>query len=137
MGRFTIQERKLLENNKNIKKVTGSNILFTAKFKREAIEKYRLGHCPRDIFIEAGIDVSKFDKHYARKSISRWEDVLERDGAKALSEERRGRGSTGRPKKSKTFKSEKEELAYLREENDFLKKLHALAEKSQKKRNSR
>lgn len=137
MGRFTDQERKLLKSNKYVKKVTESNIHFTVQFKKYAIKQYNNGVLPAEIFAEAGVDVEKFDRGYARKSISRWQNIIEKNGVKSLGSERRGKGSTGRPKKVKKFKSEKEELAYLRAENEFLKKLHALSERSPKKKSSR
>jgi hypothetical protein len=49
--------------------------------------------------------------------------------------ENRGRGSRGRSKRTE-FKSLAEEVAYLREENEFLKKLRALAKEYQKKNGS-
>lgn len=136
MNRFSTQERKLLESNKHIRKVTSSSLSFTAKFKKEAIKQFGLGKSAEDIFENAGIKSKLFGPGYARKSISRWRTILESEGSDVLGKERRGVGSTGRPKGRK-FKTAKEELAYLREENDFLKKLHALGKKSQKKKSSR
>ena len=136
MSRFTLQERKLLELNKHVKKVTSSNISFTARFKKEAVKQFESGASAENIFEKSGIKISLFGVGYPGKSISRWRDILESEGAEALGKERRGTSATGRPKGRK-FKSEKEELAYLREESDFLKKLHALGKNSQKKKNSR
>ena len=58
----------------------------------------------------------------------RWVKIVEKYGIEGLREEHRGKNAKGRPPKKK-FKSEQEEIAYLRAENDFLKKLLALEKK--------
>ena len=58
---------------------------------------------------------------------------------KGFKEETRGKGAKGRPKKKfdpTDTQSLLKRLAYLEAENDFLKKLHALADAAEKK-NSR
>lgn len=137
MAKFTNQQRKLLVSNKNIKKVTASNIQFTEKFKLKAVKDFESGKTSEEIFLAAEIDIKIFGSEYPRKSIHRWRKILKEKGSKAFSEEARGKNSTGRPKGRRGFKSDAEELEYLRAENDFLKKLHALEELYQKKNGSR
>jgi transposase len=71
--------------------------------------------------------------------IQRWERIYLEEGAQGLYEERRGRGSNGRPHKQMAKKTEEDLLAEvqrLRAENDYLKKLNALVleEERQSKR---
>ena len=62
------------------------------------------------------------------KIIERWERIYLEEGPEGLAIERRGRGSTGRPKKLPKDVEEDllAEVQRLRAENDYLKKLQAL-----------
>lgn len=125
-----------LVSNPNVEKITKSNVTYTSKFKIKAVKQLLNGASPREIFMEAGIDLQLFGDTYAKKSLQRWRKIYNENGEIGLKIERRGSGSTGRPI-GKKFKSLEDELAYLRAENNFLKKLHALADKYEKKKNSR
>lgn len=123
--------------NPNVEKVTVSNLRFTQEFKVKAIKLYQSGHSPIEIFTDAGVELKDFDDRYARKAISRWMQSAEAYGLKNINEERRGLGASGRPSGGKKFKSVAEELAYLRAENNFLKKLQALEKKYLKKKSTK
>lgn len=123
------------KTNRNVEKITTSNLRFTKKFKLKAIKLFQSGHAAIDIFTEAGINLNDFESNYARKSISRWTTAAEVFGFININNERRGLGSSGRPSGEKKFKSQGAELAYLRAENNFLKKLQALEKNYLKKRN--
>jgi transposase len=125
------------KTNPNVEKMTASNLRFTKDFKLRAIKLYQSGQSAAEIFEGAGIDLSDFESAYARKSISRWLAAAEAYGLKKINEERRGLGSSGRPGSSKKFKSQAAELAYLRAENNFLKKLQALEKIYLKKKNTK
>ena len=62
------------------------------------------------------------------KIIERWERIYLEEGPEGLSVERRGRGSTGRPKKlpKELDESLLAVVQRLRAENDYLKNLQAL-----------
>lgn len=73
----------------------------------------------------------------ARQMLHRWERIYLEEGAAGLMEERRGRKSTGRPRKQPLDKSVEEDLIaenqrlrerneYLEAELEYLKKLDAL-----------
>lgn len=128
--------RKKLEKNPNILKVTAKNVAYTPSFKAKAVAKYSAGESYADIFAEADIDLSLFKDDYARKSVDRWRKSLEKSGVQGFKVENRGRKATGRPK-GKKFKSLDAEVAYLRAENDFLKKLNALEAAFLKKKSTR
>ena len=127
--------RKHLLSNRFVEKISNSNISYTSEFKIIAVKANLEGKSSTEIFKEAGIDVSPFVRNYAVKTISRWKKTYQEEGKQGLMKEKRGKNSTGRPK-DKEFSSFEAELEYLRLENEFLKKLHALA-KSKKTKNSR
>lgn len=135
MGKFSNEDRKRLLSSPYVEKVTTSQVVFTSKFKTLAIKKHFEGFSPSEIFNSLGIDSSLFLPDFPKKSIARWKVIFFEEGVEGLEKERRGKGSTGRPKKQQ-FASLEEEVAYLREENDFLKKLRALAEEYRKKNGS-
>jgi hypothetical protein len=132
MGMLSQADRKRLLSNRYVEKITSSNVSFTSEFKIMAVEKNLAGRTPTEIFTEAGIDTSLFHEELPRKSIFRWKKIYLADGAQGLADEKRGRKATGRPKDQK-FASIEAELEYLRLENEFLKKLHALANLKVKK----
>ena len=127
MPRFSKSIKDLLEKNPNILEVS-SQLSYTFKFKKEAVKAYKSGTSPKEIFRRANIDLSLFSAKYAKNSVWRWVKIVEKYGIEGLREEHRGKNATGRPPK-KRFKSKQEEIAYLRAENDFLKKLLALEKK--------
>lgn len=136
MAVLSDSDRKKLEKNPNILKVTKKNITYSASFKTRAVERYLAGDTYNNIFSEAGIDLSLFEENYGRKSIERWRKIFEIFGPSGFNKETRGKAATGRPK-GKKFKSIEAEVAYLRAENDFLKKLNALEAAYLKKKSSR
>lgn len=125
------------KTNLNVEKITDSNLRFTTDFKLRAIKLYQSGQSAVEIFEGAGIELIDFESEYARKSISRWLAAADAYGLKKINEERRGLGSSGRPGSGKKFKSQAAELAYLRAENNFLKKLQALEKNFLKKKNTK
>ena len=137
MGKLSDAEKKRLLSNKFVEKITNSHVVFTVQFKILAVEKNLKGFSPSDIFNQANIPLNFFEDDLPKKSISRWKKVYLKDGPEGFSKEKRGRKASGRPKKAydpNDYQSVLDRLAYLEMENDFLKKLHALA--SQKKKNS-
>lgn len=135
MGKFSEADKKVLLSSPYVEKITNSHVVFTSKFKALAVKKYFEGNNPINIFTDLGISTTLFLPDFPKKSIDRWKKIFLQYGVEGLENERRGNGSTGRPKQPK-FKSLEEEVAYLREENAFLKKLRALAEEYRKKNGS-
>ena len=136
MKELSDADRKTLLASKHVSKITDSQVIFTAGFKIKAVEMYLEGKSPSKIFQELGIDPFYFLPDYPKKSISRWRKVYLEEGKQGLKEEKRGKSATGRPRKTydpDDLDSMKARLAYLEAENDFLKKLHALADLKEKK----
>lgn len=124
-------EKERLLSNRFIEKVTNSQVSFTTEFKILAVKANLDGQSPKDFFMESGIDVSLLSDDLPKKCVSRWRKVYLEKGAKGFGKENRGLAAKGRPKEK--FASAEAELAYLRLENEFLKKLHALANSKEKK----
>lgn len=134
MENLSKAEKERLLSNRYVEKITTNQVIFTAEFKVLAVKANLAGQSPKDFFQESGIDTSLLSEQLPKKCVSRWKKTYLEKGSKGFSEELRGKNATGRPKEK--FSSIEAELAYLRLENDFLKKLHALAN-SKKKKNSR
>lgn len=132
MSKLSEKDKKHLLSNSNVEKVTDSHVVFTSEFKIKAVKANLEGRRPADIFKDAKIDICLFQEDFPKKSVARWRKIYLENGEDGLSGEKRGKGATGRPK-SKKFSSLEAELKYLRMENDFLKKLHALADLKEKK----
>lgn len=135
MAKLSHKDRDSLLRNPNVLKVTDSNVTYTPEFKYKAVKLRSRGSSPDAIFHEFGIDTSIFGRNYAFKAIERWERQIRLHGDSVLKKERRGIKATGRPAR-RTFKSLEEEVAYLREEVDFLKKLRALEDEELVKQKS-
>lgn len=137
MPKLSDNVHKSLLHHPFVEKITDTQVLFTAEFKIHAVKMNLKGQSPKDIFIEAGIDVSLFKEEFPKKSVSRWKKIYEDYGEDAFKHERRGLSSTGRPKTARNSNDVaelQERLAYLEAENFILKKLNALAAKSRKKK---
>jgi hypothetical protein len=126
MPLFSDLNRKQLESNSHVEKVTNSHVVYTLKFKLLALKKYDQGISPKRIFSDAEIDLTLFPKDYAKNTIRRWRTR----GAESLKHETRG--SSTRPKRTSEYATIEEEIAHLKAENWILKKLQALAKKQKK-----
>ncbi|MGG1810305.1 IS3 family transposase, partial [Brevibacillus formosus] len=51
---FTEHEIHTLEKNQNVLRVTGKNITYSPMFKFTAVQAYREGQTPIEIFLQAG-----------------------------------------------------------------------------------
>ena len=97
------------------------NKRYTPEFKKMVVETMKKEHLSvRATMKEFGINDHKI--------IERWERIYLEEGAEGLAVERRGRSSTGQPKKlSKEVEEDLlAEVQRPRAENDYLKNLQAL-----------
>ena len=96
------------------------NKRYTPEFKKQVIE----------IMIEEKLSYSETERRFGvvRSRITAWERIYLTEGAEGFAVERRGRGSTGRPRKmSKEVEEDLlAEVQRLRAEVDYLKNLQAL-----------
>ncbi|GEQ06637.1 hypothetical protein EKQ61_04585 [Staphylococcus gallinarum] len=70
MPTITKEEKKKLESNKYIFRVTNKNIHYTSEFKQKAVTEYNNGKEPEDIFKDAGIDIDIILQHRSKSYIN-------------------------------------------------------------------
>jgi transposase-like protein len=140
MPNLSEKDRRELLSSPYVTKVTHGQVNFTPEFKEKVVELCLKGINPTDAFNRLGINSLFFLDGYPKKCAARWKKILQKEGPKGLVE-RRGKNSTGRPKRtfdSNDVKSLQRRLQELEAENYILKKLSALAEeKSEKKKGSK
>lgn len=136
---FNEHQRKLLENNPNVSSVSDRAIQYSSDFKISAVKENLAGKGPAQIFIENGFDLEMIGYEKANTALKRWRKTFKQYGEDGFLEERRGKGSTGRPTTkhlSAEKKLEKAEarIKYLEAEIDLLKKLEAIERKVKKRK---
>lgn len=106
---LTEQEINELLQSKFVEKVFANRIIYTNEFKIMALEEYRRGLAPVEIFVNAGINMELVGRKNAVNLLLKWS----KEGVKTS--------------KQISLEQEIEELkaqnAYLKAENEFLKKL--------------
>ena len=123
---------------------------YSAEFKISVIMDMRENHLSyRETVRKYWGTQSRTEEDHYKSRVKLWERIYLEEGAAGLMEERRGRKSTGRPRKQPLEKSVEEDLIaenqrlkeriqYLEAENEYIKKLSALVyaeeQKSGKKR---
>ena len=138
MRTFTEEQIKKLKKNPYTFKITKNKLYFTAKFKEDFWISYQAGYAPRKVMQDLGYDLSMF----TQKQIDNYVQRIKRE---ALSGEgfREGENRQRRiPMKAtdekelsspKTIERMQNELLYLRQEVEFLKKI-IIADNSRKKK---
>ena len=118
--KFNEEQIKKLEQNLNVLLALPDKIFYTQEFKEKAMQEYELGKSARQIFIEAGFNLSELSKipDYASRILSKWRKAKQNNNIYFS------------PRKSKAkqtdYQKMKARLEYLEAENEFLKKLSAL-----------
>ncbi len=136
---FNEHEQRVLETNPNVSSVSDRAIQYTSEFKIQAVKANLEGKGPAQIFIEAGFDLEMIGIKKAQSALNRWRTTYEKYGDTGFLEERRGKGSTGRPS-SKELSAEKKlekaeaRIKLLEAELELLKKLEALERQAKKRR---
>ncbi len=134
--RFTEKEIEALKNNPNVKSVTEKAITYTKEFKEYFIREYNKGRMTREIYEEAGFDVELLGERM-RKSTYRWKQQSKRlEGLKDTRKGGSGRPRTRHLTKDELIQRQKAEIAYLKQERDFLLELKRLERMAIKKEKS-
>lgn len=138
MRTFTEEQIKKLKKNPYTFKLTKNKLYFTAKFKEDFWISYQAGNAPRKVMHDLGYDLSMF----TQKQIDNYVQRIKRE---ALSGEGFREGENRKRRISRKATDEKElsspqsiermqnELLYLRQEVEFLKKI-IIADNSRKKK---
>jgi len=129
---FTKEEIESLSKNENVTRCSEKAISYRKSFKIKAVNLYNQeGLMPREIFEQAGFDLRIIGKGKPDSCLYRWRTSFNLKGKNGLSIETRGRGRSRRKPSIKNLtdadkiKRMEIEIAYLKEENDFLAKLRA------------
>lgn len=136
---FNEFQRKQLESNPNVSHVSDRSITYHPEFKVRAVKENLEGKGPMEIFKDAGFDVDAIGHKKPNQCLKRWRRTYQELGEEGFFEERRGKGSTGRPSSKELTMDQKLEKAearikFLEAENDFLKKLEELERQAKKKK---
>lgn len=136
MHKLSDYQRRVLRKNPHVEKITEKHVVYTSKFKTRATEAYLKGESANQIFINAGIDPTFFITKYCQSCLKRWKKKYLEGGKKSFKREKRGSGSSGRPKKEDPDELTIEELRALVEIQqdliDHLKKKNALTKKTKR-----
>lgn len=137
MKEYTAKQIKQLEKNPYVFKATKHRLYYTAKFKEDFWVSYQAGNTPRKILTDFGFDISIFGQkqidslvqHIKKQALSgngftEGENRQRRIPVKATSEE-----ELSSPQSLERMQNE---LLYLRQEVEFLKKI-IIADNSRKK----
>lgn len=130
-------QQKDLKQNPYVKEVSDKAITYTDEFKRLFIAQSETGKLPREIFEEAGFDVSVIGITRVRKAANRWRTAYKKHGISGL-EDTRKHGS-GRLRERELSIEEKYarlevKMRLLEAENELLKKIDLLERQLLKKK---
>lgn len=123
------------------------NTKYSAEFKISVIMDMRESHLSYKATVRKYWGVGNGQEHNYTNRLKLWERIYLEEGAAGLMTERRGKKSTGRPRKKpldKEIENDliaenqrlKERLEYLEMENEYLKKLDALV-RAEEQRNGK
>lgn len=134
---FTELEMRQLENNLNVRHVSEKAITYEPSFKLAAVLSYMEGNTPQEIFLKAGFYLDIIGHEQPKQCLKRWRATYATYGESGLLEERRGKGSPGRPSGKdlsieEQLKRAEARIKLLEAENDLLKKLEALERQKRK-----
>ena len=122
---LTKEQIELLRSTNYVKKVSSSTVIFTESFKRAFYEKYKSGSSLRDTFISFGIDPAILGKsrmegfRYTLNKYAKRENGFSDNRQKNYHR----LPQTGEKTVETRIKQLEHELAYTRQEVEFLKKL--------------
>jgi transposase len=131
MSNLSETDKNRLLQNPNVLKVSGSYVTYTPVFKLKAIKLHFAGTPTRQIFVEAGIDLSLFHEEYSKFTLKRWKKAFKKLGNKAFDTKQRVKKASKQP--NPKFVTQQDEINYLKSELDLLKKIQALAKTTSRK----
>lgn len=125
---FSEEQIKTLLQNPNVSGCSSKSISYNKDFKIAAVEKYREGLQPSEIFKEARFDINMIGCDSPHECLRRW---LKKGEAGLKSDDRKTNNPKGRPKTN--WLNEKEKIRYLEAENAYLKAENSFLAKLRKK----
>lgn len=114
-----------LKKNPYVEFVNNRQIRFTEGFKQLAFEEMSKGKPVRDVFRAAGFDVAVIGEKRMENFRSSVEKQADREGgfADKRADNRRREAQSTEAKQAQRIRELEHRLAYLEQENDFLKKI--------------
>lgn len=136
---FNEHQRRQIEANPHVVSVSDRSIQYTVAFKLKAVQDNLKGKGPSEIFKAAGFDIEIIGLSKIQSAIHRWKKIYQIHGEKGFTEERRGKGSTGRPRAEnlsadKKLAKAEARIQLLEAELTLLKKLDEMERKAKKNR---
>lgn len=129
---FTKEQIERFVRNKNVLKFCGKYLAYTPEFKMRAVDEFlNKGMSAKEIFEQAGFDMTAITKFKPRYLISDWLKVFKARGFDGFKRDNRGKGGGRYPKISPPLTDKEKikklelEILYLQKENDFLARLRA------------
>ena len=120
--KFNQEQIKKLEENPNVLQVLDDKIFYTPDFKLNAIKEYEQGKSARQIFTEAGFNLSEMStvSDYASRIVSKWRLARNKNKDNIHCPKKKIK------EKQSAYQKLTARLEYLEAENEFLKKLQLL-----------
>lgn len=138
MNKFTEAEVFELRNNSYVEKVSTSSITYTKSFKEYFILKHNQGIQPMEIFRSADFNPTMLGRSRINNASSRWRrQALRESGLKDTRKDNSGRPRTSDLSEVEELNLLKNQVAYLKAENEFLKKLEQAEREAIWKANSK
>lgn len=129
---FTDEQLEVLLKNPYVKRASSKAITYTEEFKAHFVEEYEAGKTPSEILRNAGFDVSALGRQRIDNISRRFRNMSKRK--EGFRDTRKG--SSGRPLTKHLTSDEQiarlqHQVKYLKQENEFLKKINFLDRQAQ------
>ena len=129
---FTEEQRSILRQNPYVIKVSKTSVTYTEEFKERFYQEYKDGNLPSAILRRMGFDPQVLGK----KRIDHFVVNVRKYEAQNEDFRDRRKNSSGRPRKKDLTPEEKisrleHQVQYLKQENEFLKKISYLEKRAQ------
>ena len=121
---------KELNEHKCVEHATEWTVIFTEEFKQHAYEEYYRGKSTKEIFTEAGLDTEKLgNKRLENFRCSVMNGAEREDGfADKRKDKSKQAPLSTEAQMAKRIRQLEHQIAYLEQENDFLKKIRSVEE---------
>ncbi len=120
---FTEEQQRELQKNPYIQNVSPKSITYTKEFKEKFEEEYRAGKVPSQILADMGIDHRILGKKRKDGLVARMKLYeLRPEGCDDTRKNNTGRPSTKELTNAERIERLEQKIAYLNQENEFLKK---------------
>jgi len=132
---FTDEQLEELLKNPYVKNASNKAITYTEEFKVYFVAEYESGKTPSEILRHSGFDVSVLGRERIRNISRRFRTMSKREeGFSDMRKESSGRPSTKDLTSDEQIARLQHQIKYLKQENEFLKKINFLNQQAQWKR---